>query len=206
MDRRLFTAALAAGAATGLAAPASAFLGPLDEDERIELLQIPDLGRLRTLFRNAPRVISRADLPDTGQTGLKLILTPRLNTQDGSIRMAIRGQVKDLSRPLLTMDGTAAGAPRVGDHDLRFSGNVHATGDPGILVRDVQTQARVRDGQTIVIGGLLHHAPDHGIEQDMSLPFFGDLPVIGHAFRSNADSDRHRELVIFVTARIVLSD
>ncbi|MGI3184532.1 hypothetical protein [Nioella aestuarii] len=203
MDRRLFTAGLAAGAVSGLATPSTAFLNQLEDDDRIELLQIPNLRHLNTLFRNAPRVMSDADLDGISQRGLSLIVTPRLNTQEGRVQLNIRGVVKNLSQSLITSDATAAGAPRVGDTDLEFSGNVYATGDPGILIRRAQTQVTVRDGETIIIGGLMHQAPRHGVETDLSLPFLGDLPVIGHAFRSSANTNRHSELVIFVTARLV---
>lgn len=212
MHRRLFTAGLAAGAVSSLAAPSVAFpvpngyLNDLEEENAIELLQIPNLRRLRTLFRDAPRVLREVDLAGTGRTGLSLIIAPQLNTQEGSVRLNIRGEIKDISRPLLTFDGTAAGAPRVGDTDLEFSGNVYATGDPGILVRKVQTHVTLNDGETIMMGGLMHQAPDQGVSADLSLPFLGDLPVIGHAFRSSANTNRHRELVIFVTARLVQPD
>lgn len=204
MDRRLFTAGMAAGAVSGLASPSTAFQGPLDDEEtRIELLQIPDLRRLRSQFRNAPRVLQDSDVSGMRRTDLRLILSPQLNTQDGTPRIRIRGLVKDLSRPLLTMDGTAAGAPRMDDSDMEFSGNVYATGDPAILVRRPQTVLTLNDGETIVIGGLLHQTPNQAVERDLSLPFIGDLPVIGHAFRSTTESSRHRELVIFVTARLI---
>lgn len=206
MDRRLFTAGLAAGAVSGLAKPSAAFLNLLEEEERIELLQIPNLRHLNTLFRGAPRVLREAELAATGQTSLKLIMTPQLNTQDGSVHVNVRAEIKNISRPLITFDATAAGAPHIGDTDLEFSGNVYATGDPGLLVRKVRTQVAVRDGETIVIGGLMHDTPDHSTERNAALPFFGDLPVIGHAFRSSAATDRHRELVIFVTARLVQPD
>lgn len=206
MDRRLFTAGLAASAAASLATSASANLNQFEDEDRIELLQIPNLRRFRNLFRDAPQVIARSDLANIPQNDLSLILSPQLNTWNGSSRITVRGLVKDLSRPLLTMDGTAAGAPRMGDHDLEFSGNVYATGDPGLLVRDVRTEVTIRSGESIVIGGLMHNTPEIGRQEDLSLPFLGELPVIGHAFRSTAQSNRHRELVIFVTAQLVRPD
>ncbi|WP_420395536.1 hypothetical protein [Nioella sp.] len=209
MHRRLFSAGLVAGAVSGLATPSLAFpvpnayLNDLEEEQAIDLLQIPNLRRLRTLFRDAPRVLREVDLAGTGGPGLSLILTPDLNTQQGTIRLNIRGEIKDISRPLLTSDGTAAGAPRVGDTYLEFSGNVYATGDPGILVRRARTQVTVRDGETLIVGGLMHQVPENGVTTDLSLPFLGELPVIGHAFRSSANTNRHSELVIFITARLV---
>ena len=40
-------------------------------------------------------------------------------------------------------------------------------------------------------------------ETDDKVPFFGDIPVIGHLFRSKSDGSEKRNLLIFVTARLV---
>jgi type IV pilus assembly protein PilQ len=69
-----------------------------------------------------------------------------------------------------------------------------------IFTRDVQSQLLVRDGGTTVIGGI------YQIEENYSnnrVPFFGKIPVIKHLFRSQEDSTRHDELLIFITPRIV---
>ena len=58
----------------------------------------------------------------------------------------------------------------------------------------------VKDGETIVIGGLIKSKRSHGLKK---VPFFGDLPIVGAAFRYKSDNDTDKELVIFITPNIV---
>ena len=58
---------------------------------------------------------------------------------------------------------------------------------------------RLKDGETMVIGGLI------GSEEAKSMskiPFLGDLPIIGHFFRNIKNSKTDSEIVIFLTAHI----
>jgi type IV pilus assembly protein PilQ len=58
----------------------------------------------------------------------------------------------------------------------------------------------VRDGQTLVIGGI--YTIQKGTRQSR-VPYLADVPFIGIAFRSNEIRDIRKELLIFVTPRIV---
>lgn len=205
MDRRSFTTALAAAVA---AAPAQAFYLPgwygHEEDGSIlELLQRPNLTVLNRIFASAPRLLQAAPGVDFRRFGMSLILTPRLNTRPGAGREMIEVEIKDISRPLLTADGNAASAPREGDAGLEFVGNAYASGDPGILVRDVRTDVTLNSGETLVIGGLLHRTARESRVTDASIPHLGNLPVLGNVFRTTTGSQRHNELVIFITPRII---
>jgi len=62
------------------------------------------------------------------------------------------------------------------------------------------TNVSVYDGATVVLGGLVRE--DVQKVEDKT-PIIGDIPLIGRLFRSNIDSHIKRNLVIFVTARIV---
>ena len=59
---------------------------------------------------------------------------------------------------------------------------------------------RIRNGDTIVIGGLLRTDYE---KTKSKVPFFSDIPVLGAAFRHKDNSDSDRELVIFITPHIV---
>jgi general secretion pathway protein D len=56
------------------------------------------------------------------------------------------------------------------------------------------------DGQTIVMGGLINELITRF---DDKIPFLGDIPLLGRLFRSKGESSKKRNLLIFVTARIV---
>jgi len=70
----------------------------------------------------------------------------------------------------------------------------------GIDKREVETIVRVRDGETIVLGGVYE---GDTAQEEFKIPFFGDLPYIGTLFKKNTQSEKKRELLIFVTPKII---
>jgi general secretion pathway protein D len=71
---------------------------------------------------------------------------------------------------------------------------------PIFSTRKVTTSVSVWDGQTVVLGGLMRE--DVQKTEDRT-PLLGDIPIIGRLFRTNAEQHIKRNLVIFVTARLV---
>jgi type IV pilus assembly protein PilQ len=71
---------------------------------------------------------------------------------------------------------------------------------PSIDTRSVETQVLVKDGQTVVLGGIYETERRETINK---VPFLGDLPVLGFFFRSTQRIDNKAELLIFVTPRIL---
>jgi len=71
---------------------------------------------------------------------------------------------------------------------------------PSINTREITTQVLVNDGQTVVLGGILQTTQR---EDDTKVPFLGDIPVLGHLFKSTSHQDDKDELMIFITPKIV---
>jgi general secretion pathway protein D len=71
---------------------------------------------------------------------------------------------------------------------------------PIFSTRKVTTSVSVWDGQTVVLGGLMRE--DVQKVEDRT-PIIGDIPFVGRLFRSNVDQHIKRNLIIFVTARLV---
>jgi len=71
---------------------------------------------------------------------------------------------------------------------------------PIFSARKVTTSVSVWDGQTVVLGGLMRE--DVQKVEDRT-PIIGDIPIVGRLFRTNVDQHIKRNLVIFVTARLV---
>jgi type IV pilus assembly protein PilQ len=75
-----------------------------------------------------------------------------------------------------------------------------ANGQPSITKRQAETTVLVKDGDTTVIGGIYTRTT---ASITNSIPFLGDLPILGFFFRSKAESDDHTELLIFITPRVL---
>lgn len=73
-------------------------------------------------------------------------------------------------------------------------------GVPSIDTRSVKTQVLVDNGETVVLGGIYEQTKNQGVQR---VPFFGDLPYVGVLFRNTFNEDRQRELLVFVTPKIV---
>ena len=71
---------------------------------------------------------------------------------------------------------------------------------PSIDTREIETQVLVRNGQTVVLGGIYETERRETIRK---VPFLGDLPGIGFLFRTKLDVSNKSELLIFVTPRIL---
>ncbi|WP_201533493.1 type IV pilus secretin PilQ [Psychrobacter ciconiae] len=73
-------------------------------------------------------------------------------------------------------------------------------GDVAISEDSISTNVIVEDGQTIVLGGVFKNRNSTGVEK---VPFLGDLPYIGKAFRRDMRSTDKQELLIFVTPKLI---
>jgi len=107
------------------------------------------------------------------QTGTQLVFRPYIGN-DGYIRMDI--YPKDSSAEI--------------DND----------GVPQETTAELSTNILVKDGETIVIGGLFR---DVVITSRSQIPLLGDLPLIGGLFRSTSDSTRREEVIVLLTPHII---
>lgn len=73
-------------------------------------------------------------------------------------------------------------------------------GVPAIQTREVQTQVSVRNGQTLVLGGIYEQADSNENER---IPFLSDIPVLGNFFSNKVNKSERKELLIFVTPQIM---
>ncbi|RKZ76505.1 MAG: type IV pilus secretin PilQ [Gammaproteobacteria bacterium] len=71
---------------------------------------------------------------------------------------------------------------------------------PSIDTRQVTTNVLVNNGETIVLGGVYERTTNNTLDR---VPFFADLPFIGHLFKRRSSRDAKSELLIFVTPKIL---
>ena len=143
--------------------------------------------------RNVPFVASRATSSsnlsnlfttiERHDVGITLRMTPQIIADD-YVRLTLFEEVSDID-PIST-----------------------DTGDPNLVgptttVRSASTVVAARDGQTVVIAGLI---ADTARSAKHSVPFLGDVPVLGNLFRRNDDRRTKTNLLAFLTPHVVASD
>ncbi|WP_296243969.1 MULTISPECIES: type IV pilus secretin PilQ [unclassified Psychrobacter] len=64
----------------------------------------------------------------------------------------------------------------------------------------ISTNVIVEDGQTVVLGGVFKNRKSNGVDK---VPFLGDLPYVGRAFRKDVRNNSKEELLIFVTPKLI---
>ncbi len=110
---------------------------------------------------------------DRQEVGIKLKVTPQINEGD-AVQMLIEQEVSSVS-----------GATSV---------------DISINKREIKTTVIVDDGGTIVLGGLI----DEDVQESVSkVPLLGDIPILGHLFKTTSTSKRKRNLMVFLKPTIV---
>jgi len=113
-------------------------------------------------------------------TGIFLRVTPQINVDTNEITMVVnpKSSVTSIS-------------------DLSVTGNQQSD----VEVRSTRSIVKVKDGETVILGGLIHQ--DKTIEMK-KLPILGDIPFIGMFFRhKNQTVGLEREIIVFITPRIV---
>lgn len=71
---------------------------------------------------------------------------------------------------------------------------------PRFFKQDVETNVVVHDGETVVLGGLVKEELE---TKEDKIPLLGDIPFIGRLFRTNSESNKRTNLLIFVTANLL---
>ena len=71
---------------------------------------------------------------------------------------------------------------------------------PSIDTRNIQTQVLVKDGQTVVLGGIMETERRDTVKK---VPLLGDVPFLGNLFKSKSKTNNRDELLIFITPKIL---
>jgi type II secretory pathway component GspD/PulD (secretin) len=163
----------------------------LTTDNETRLLQEPQV----TTFNNSPATINVGTsipvlVPQTEggvfgvnpytfesvSVNINLQVTPRINAE-GLISLAIDAQIQAII------------------------GYVGPDADrPIVSTRSTQTNVRVADGRTLLIGGLILNDESQAVDK---VPLLGNLPIIGKLFTNTVKKTSQRELLIFITPSIV---
>lgn len=69
--------------------------------------------------------------------------------------------------------------------------------------QEIETQVEVKNGETLALGGIFSQKKKSGKD---SVPLLGDIPWLGHFFSHDGKEDERRELVVFITPRLVSTE
>jgi type IV pilus assembly protein PilQ len=159
--------------------------------------------------------LQAAESTNTG----KVISSPRvvtLDNREATIKQGVAIKFESATRDRITISFVDAVlelkvTPHITAHrsiimDIQVSRNApqlsEATGDiVGIAKNETKTQALVKDGETIVLGGI--YVVESGTGQSRT-PFLADIPILGVMFKNRTQQDERRELLVFVTPRVIL--
>lgn len=91
--------------------------------------------------------------------------------------------------------------PEVNDFSRWVKGPSGEDERPIVSTRKVETQVKIKNGETVVIGGLLKKKKDQTI---IKVPIIGDIPLVGLLFtRKDTKEDKKTDLLIFITSQII---
>lgn len=147
----------------------------------------------------------------------KIISNPRLVTADQNKALIEQGTEYPYSvtapngattisfkKAVLKLEVTPQITPE-GDIILDLDVNKDSRGETttqGVAIdtKHVKTQVLVENGGTVVIGGIFELEETNQLNK---VPLFGDLPVLGHLFRSNTKASSKREMLVFITPKML---
>ena len=120
------------------------------------------------------------------------------STSSGATSIEFKEAVLKLEvTPQITPDGRTVMDLIVAQDSV---GDLLPNGEPVIDITEVETQAIVGDGQTLVLGGLFQMET---VDQVEKVPLLGDIPYLGRLFRHDIDDIEKREILIFITPKII---
>ena len=169
-------------------------LRAMQSDGRLEILSRPqilavdnmeatiDVGQ-RVPVVTGSRVTERGDSINTFNyetVGVQLTVTPRINTE-GTVKMDVSPTISSLSSSSVAVSSGFT--------------------VPIINSRSATTTVSVQDGQTVVIGGLISTEDD---ERVTKIPWLGDIPYIGAAFKRTKKTRVRSELLIILTPHVII--
>ncbi|MFC5921587.1 type IV pilus secretin PilQ [Neisseria weixii] len=155
-----------------------------------------------------------------GQNKSKTISNPRVLTQDrkeaaiesgteipyqeatssGATSVSFKKAVLGLTvTPNITPDGQIIMTVKI-NKDTPQNCTVDSLSTMCISTKSLNTQAMVEDGGTLIVGGIYEEENSNTVNK---VPLLGDIPVVGNLFKSRARNEKRRELLIFITPRIM---
>ncbi|HID55168.1 TPA: hypothetical protein EYP37_01470 [Candidatus Poribacteria bacterium] len=159
----------------------------LESEGKARILATP---RMTTLNNELAQIIVSDRIPITTVYASERFTTTSYEYLDVGINLTVIPHISDDGYIILEVN------PRIDS----IKGTVTETRPPVISSRVAHTRVAVKDGETLVIGGLMK---EERSESSSHLPIIGRIPVLGWIFSSKEDVRRKTDLMVFITPKIL---
>ncbi len=142
------------------------------------------------------------DFGDETSVGITFSVTPYVSSNNHTIELTLAPKILDLvGWTTYTYDIVIGNITNPNDGNTETRSPMVKM--PELSIREIDTKVKVYDGETVVLGGILE---DSSSQLDDKYPFIGDFPLLGRLFSTQAHRQVKRNLMVFVTTRIMNLD
>lgn len=144
---------------------------------------------------SSPRVITADQTPALIEQGTEYPYS--VTAPNGATTIAFKKAVLKLEvTPQITPEGSI-----ILDLDInKDSRGETTTQGVAIDTKHIKTQILIENGGTVVIGGIFEMEET---SRENKIPFLGDVPVVGHLFKNNTKESAKREMLVFITPKVI---
>lgn len=161
-------------------------LSAVQADGYGEVISTP---KVLTADKQAAKIESGTQIPYSSSTGGGANAVPKTEFINATLSLDVTPSITPEGKVMMKLNITKDSP-----------GNPTPTGQLTINKNTIDTNVVVDNGETVVLGGIFEQ---ENINSQTKVPFLGDLPYVGKLFRRESKQDNKRELLIFVTPRIV---
>jgi type IV pilus assembly protein PilQ len=161
----------------------------------LQALQIEGRGEIVS----NPRVMTMDRCMAVMMQGVQIPVTTQGSANTPATTTYIDAVLKLNATPQITPSGSVIMNLLITKDNANDTSNP-VSGNPGIDKREIKTSVLVEDGETVVLGGVYEGTESIGKNK---IPFFADIPGIGFLFTNSTENKTKKELLIFVTPKIM---
>jgi general secretion pathway protein D len=173
---------------------------PISFDPPELVTQTSNSTSTTTIAESPPTVIATTPTDFKRRNiGVRLVVKPQVTADNRTVDLSLFPEVTDFEG-FINYGSPIFVANPDGSQSLLSNNEIN---QPVFNTRRINTKVLIRDGCTVVLGGLIR---DDVQSINDKVPFLADIPLIGRLFQSKAVENTKRNLIIFVTANIYQND
>ena len=162
----------------------------------LEISASEEQGKSKTISN--PRVLTQDRKEAKIESGTEIPYQEA--SSSGATSITFKKAVLGLTvTPNITPDGQIIMTVKI-NRDTPIDCTVDSLTTKCINTKHLNTQAMVEDGGTLIVGGIYEEESTNAVNK---VPVLGDIPVVGNLFKSRGKRENRRELLIFITPRIM---